>query len=230
MRATRWIPAAMAALFIASNANAIEIKFEDANPATTGGTIKYDGAGGAAYTSVSIKLDQVSGSGTPISGAFACNDCVLEFTTGSLVTYTNALPTNQTWTWSAGGSFTIRGAVPAAGIAANTLLVSGTFDGASMFRAGGSATMQFGGAGFDTKNPDLLALFGLGPDYAWEGAITNITTRVGEGSDNTTGAFTATVDETDFINRTSVPEPTSLGLLGMSLLGVGLVRRKRVAG
>jgi hypothetical protein len=33
----------------------------------------------------------------------------------------------------------------------------------------------------------------------------------------------------DFIATTEVPEPATLGILGLGLLGLGLARRKRVA-
>ncbi|MDE0794265.1 MAG: PEP-CTERM sorting domain-containing protein [Alphaproteobacteria bacterium] len=33
----------------------------------------------------------------------------------------------------------------------------------------------------------------------------------------------------DFIGTTEVPEPATLGILGLGLLGLGLARRKRAA-
>ena len=68
----------------------------------------------------------------------------------------------------------------------------------------------------DTKNAALLAFFGLP-------ANTNFTfanTEIFMGPDGT-------VTESDLTNMAQVPEPASMALFGLALLGFGAVTRRR---
>lgn len=196
------------------------ISFDDA--AIDGGTISYNGSGGA-LVGIDIAIDTLRGIDTPLnSGVYACTSCFLNFTTG-----TNTSEGPPVWLFGGGGVFEITGTVAAAG--ASGTLLTGTWTGAAAIGFGGvpgTFDIQFGGSGIDTKNPDLLTFFGISPTTPFSFAQTEISGGASVGSD---GSISGTVHEVDVIN-TAVPEPTTLGLLGAGLFGVGaLLRRRRSA-
>jgi hypothetical protein len=195
------------------------------------GTISSAGIGDTV-TGTGILITALTGIGMPqnggshaVTGTSVTGSGVLSFDTGTITSVSQS-GGQYVYTFSAGGTFSITGNVPDAGITGNQTLLSGSFyDGTFTITDQGSGYLTlFQGAGGDTKNPDLLVYFGL-PEtpfrfagYSFAGAL------VGEVGTN--GAFTATAMSTDIVN-TAAPEPSAILLLGSCLLLIGgLLRRK----
>ncbi|OGP70674.1 MAG: hypothetical protein A2Y80_09880 [Deltaproteobacteria bacterium RBG_13_58_19] len=161
----------------------------------------------------------------------------LDFTTG-----TNSGYAGGVWTFGGGPntSITIHGGIPQVAnpnplnpadwiIQPGTLLLSGTFGEAQVFALGNSSYKIAGAAFQDTKNADLLTLFGLSglASLQWDGnfnisfiATTNPTTH-SFGTANSLAVYSGDLTNT-------VPVPATVLLLGSGLLGlVGLGFRRR---
>ena len=83
---------------------------------------------------------------------------------------------------------------------------------------GGIGGVVFGASGIDSKNAALLQFFGLAPNTNFVFANTEI--YMGPNG---------TVTEADLTNMAQVPEPASMALFGLGLLGFGAVSRRRRA-
>jgi hypothetical protein len=209
----------------ASPANAaVVITFD--NSGASGGTIAYGGAGGPA-TGSGITFDIVTVGANP---DLTCVGCVLNFTTGN-----NTLDTPFVWTWAGGGSFVNTGTIldPSNGnvVVASGVLLSGSFAGPvpAIASVGAGFAITLSGSGIDTKNADLLAYFGLSPnDFIY--ASTNITgedcVSIAAGNSFSCGVVEADVTNTQ---QGAAPEPATLTLFGLGLLGVGSAARRRLA-
>jgi hypothetical protein len=211
---------AAAVLLSASVADAAILKFDD--PVTPGGTVSYDGAGGPAIGD-DILLQSIQGLGTPLNDGITltCDGCLLDFTTGANVTEGPAL-----WNFGPGGTITLTGAVPALGLPAGTLLLSGTFSGTPNEITSGDGFGLFAAVGTDVKNETLATFFGLNPlDFTF--GTTNIQTDTTVGAN---GSFLGTVVNADLNNTQAeavVPNPMTVLLLGVGM--VGIVARRRFA-
>jgi hypothetical protein len=83
---------------------------------------------------------------------------------------------------------------------------------------GGIGGVVFGATGVDTTNAALLAFFGLPANTTFTFANTEI--YMGPNG---------TVTESDLTNMAQVPEPASMALFGLALLGFGAATRRRRA-
>ena len=222
----KWLgTAAAVALSVAlgtASASAIELNFDQLSD---GGTLSYNGTGGP-LVGTNIVFQQVTGIGTPLENGtvLTCSpDCTLNFTTGN-----NTVETATGYVWAGGGTFTLTGTLfdGATEIASGTLL-TGTFTGTLLSPGGSLSGAQFGflGLGTDSKDPDLLAFFGL---TGYDLSFTN--TEIGSSciQNSTTLALACNVSEADLINTaTPVPEPSTMLLFGLGLVGLGVWGRKR---
>jgi hypothetical protein len=215
--------AALAAVAVAAPAQALPvIEFDDVF--IQGGTLSHAG-GATPIVGTDVIFDQVQGIDTPLNAStFDCVGCRLNFETGDRTSFTPGVV--SLYTFAGGGSFTLTGAVPAAGIGGGSTLLTGNFTGVSVAIASGF-NVNFTGLGVDTKNPDLLAFFGITSD---EFVFSNSTiTGAAAGGIGADGAFTAAVQDGDLVN-TAIPEPATLGLIGSGLVGIAVaMRRRRVA-
>jgi hypothetical protein len=130
------------------------------------------------------------------------------------------------YTFASGGTFTLSGTVrrPDLSIVASGVLLSGSFVGESIVLGLGGGNGLFSGVGIDTKNPDLLAEYGITATL-FDFANTEIGFAVaGLEAD---GGFVAEVRDADLTNTARVPEGgIGIGLLGFLLTGMGLLRAR----
>src|SRR5690606_28807543 len=202
---------------------ASSITFLGASP--TAGTIYYTG-GNSPLEGSGVTLDLVIGTGTPDNDGVPalCINCVLNFVTGDFL-----VGDGTAYVFDGGGSFTITGGVDLTGngllgdpgdIVAGTSLLSGAFVGQQyvLLDAGFSALqLSLGSSSVDTG---LSAYYGLA---AFGGNTLLLAEFVGVGE--APGPFVSTSISGVL---TSVPEPTSLVLFGLSMAGF-LARRRKPA-
>jgi hypothetical protein len=177
-----------------------------------------------------IGVDTPANAGTQLF-CFPGN-CLLSFTTGS-----NLTEGPSTWTFDGGGTLSMTGGLnTAAGgsgtqivPAGTTLVTSGSFSGPEIVLSTITNTLQFTGAGTDTKNTTFAGFYGLANPFTF------VTTELSMGGATITpgtGAFTATVTDADFQNTAAallqiVPVPPSGLLVGLGLLLTGSTRALR---
>jgi len=221
----------LALLFLPSISWAALIKFDQIGPSS--GTLSYDGAGGALI-GTDIYFDYVIGSSTPANDGsiLSCVNCYMNFQTGLFSEYNLG-----SYKWLGGGSLVISGELWDGGTQiASGDLAWGTFSDfveGQIFNIGGGLTGTFFGAGEDDKNADLTAYYGLlNPFVFAESQLALSSSDGGCTQDATTHAFDCLVTDADFNNSAvneppDVPAPATLALIGLGLLGIGAMRKKR---
>lgn len=138
------------------------------------GTISYAG-GAAPLIGLGIDVDSIIGVTTPVNNGveLTCFGCVLTFTTGG-----STGSTANTWNFGPGGFITLIGGVDMNGndiqdggdIPAGSVLFSGPFVGTTLVQRFTGSFRLLAGAFEDTKDPALLAYFGLS-NVLLDGAI-----------------------------------------------------------
>jgi hypothetical protein len=207
---------ALAATLATPRALAFEIlEFDDVD--TFGGTLSYGGADGVdPLVGTDIIFDQVFGVNTTPSGPLEIIGGKLNFETGP-----NLSEGALVYTFGAGGSFELTGTVikPDLSVVASGVLLTGSFSSTSVVLGLGGPNGLFIGVGVDTKNPDLLAYYGI-TSTAFKFANSEIGFSLsGLEAD---GGFTASIIDADLTN---IPDNgTTLALLGVSLLGIAAIR------
>lgn len=180
-------------------AQAVIIDFEQA-PAGPGGVLTWDGTNA---TGTAILLGTLTVSDAPVFGVFALSNTTLDFDTGDVSNF-----------------IMITGGVPGLGIADGTTLLSGTFDSFLVQVVG--TILAVSGTGPDEKDPEFLRALGLNPDVL---SFHFFGSSLSGNFDGTTG--TATSTDVLNVNPVSVAEPTSFLLLGVGLVAVGILGRRR---
>lgn len=203
-------------LLLGSVAQAGFIDFTVTSNSGHTGALTYAG-GASPFTGVDLFVDTVLGSGTP-SNAGPSNpiNAVLNFTTGAFSTSTS----NQ-WVFLPGGSFSIVGTDPSAGIITSTTLYSGTFTGSpTITNAGVGIFNAFFSGTTGTLNSSLSSYFGVPPGVALGGLNVQFTASALPGNTIAGATFTSGEFAVTPPAGVAVPEPLSLVSLGTGLFGV----------
>lgn len=216
MRIRFSVAALTAGVLAAGLANAqVSIDFSTGT-AGVGGTVNYAG-GAAPLVGSNILIQQVTATNTPShAGTYNVTNGgsgvgMLNFTTGDFVSFN---PTGNVYTFGAGGSLTITGAIPAAGITSSQTLLTSPSISAQYDQGTGSVTLTIIGPDSDTKDPNLLKFLGLpsGISFQFSGTIHALLTGGGGGA-----SFTSTASgSTDIDNAIPIGLacPVSTGVVG----------------
>jgi hypothetical protein len=204
---------------------------------TGGGQISYVGGANPLVGSNILISSITAGSST-----VACTGCLLNFTTGNLLSQTT-LGSSRTWVFDGGaqqlGQFTITGRVSAAGITTNTTLLTGYFSSPTLSLTGVLGTTPryrlFSGSLVDVKNATLVDfLLGSGYTYTYGNTFSGSYTQ--SFVDNLTRPRQIPILSDALLagtvaNDQVVPEPSSLILFTSAglVVGVAVVRRRRLA-
>lgn len=206
-----------------SAAFATTINFDQRDSGATGG-LSHDGAT-APLVGSDISFSFVSSPSRPDS--IDCSGCLLNFTTGDLISSDDGL-----YTFGEGGSFELTGDVLDNGsTVASGSLLSGEFVGSQRFIRQGDDSGTFNGNGANTVNDALAQLYGIaaGSDFMF----INTDFSIGNLDFNDDGTFSGDVDAADLatndVASADVPEPQEVGIfgLGLALMIGSLMYRRR---
>lgn len=217
----------LSAAFLNGVAHADLIGF---NASFDGGVISWDGKAGDPLIGTGIGITSVTGTGTKANpGTFAVTGGDLNFSTGGFLGATTGAAGQIILDFGAGGSFNITGGVPAAKIPAGSPLLTGYFTGTSTFDALLGVFGTTNGGGVDFLGGSLSSFFGIAPSpYAFTATLGSIQTPL-----FSVGPFAGIVTSVKItdppLNNSPVPEPASIVLTSLVLLGcTTIVRRHRV--
>jgi len=205
------------------------------------GMVNYDGLGGS-LVGTNIDIGVVSGIGTANTGSYNCLGCKLNFTTGNLdlMASLSQDSSGNSYVFDSGmtdadpntGYFEITGTLQTGTLVGDivgtgaTPLLSGFWTSPITVSVLNGIFAISNGSGTDTKNPQLLALFGE-PLGSFTFANTNIqlaNTPIG----GNLGAFNTQVTQAIVSNVATVPLPGAVWLMGSALIGLLGGRRSRV--
>jgi hypothetical protein len=189
-----------------------------------GGIINY-GGGASPLTGTDLPINAVYGIPPGQSSQVPVIGGELNFTTGAFLTAID-LPGDPFLSFfSTGGSVSITGAVPAAGISTDSLLLEGSFVSPPTFTHGGIGIGVLSGTlGISFLNQSIVDLFGFGsqPNIG-PGVLVESLFNISFDSTNF-GPTTGFSGTQNFVNvKAVVPQPVPLILVGSGLVGMWLV-------
>ena len=198
-------------------------------PGPASGSISYAGAGSPLVGS-NISISNVVGVSTAANSnvSLGISGGLLNWTTGSL---TSTTPTTWNFGGGAGSSLTLTGGISSLGIAAGTTLLTGSWGTAAVFSLGNNFNIA-GATFFDYVDPTLATYFGEPFASAWNGNFNISFAALGSPPGGFASSQVFSGDVVTDAPATTVPEPGSVALLALGLLGVAALsasRRKELA-
>ena len=210
-------------LYLPQRSWADTINFETGGNAS--GTFSYSSMDGSLMGSnitIATVTDKAAADTYNILGG------VLNFTGSPSVSFSN-----NVWTMSRGGSYTITGCVDIdasgtcnSGDVNGTLaepLLSGTFNNGGIIKVGNTFFLNFGHL-ISVQNADLLAAFKTASPTGWKGN----SDLDFFGTEPDKGAIMTRIEGSGVVLNSPVPEPATLCLLGIGLLAAGVIGRKKL--
>ncbi len=189
--------------------------------APTPGSISYAG-GLSPLVGIDIQVDNVVGLVTPANnnGTLDISGGLLNFSTGAYL----GSPDEDSWSWGGGRNSFIKitGGIPDLNIPDGTALLLGYFGTADVAYLSGTYNVSFA-MFFDQKLEALLAYYGITP----QNFLGNFNISFNANAPTDPFSFASTGVLSGDVVNTPIPEPATLLLLGLGLVGIGLVRRKK---
>jgi hypothetical protein len=181
----------------------------------SGGTNSLVGAGITVNSALGVLSPSRSGVGESITNGS------LNFTSG---------PGVGSWKWGAGGAISVIGGIPSLGLPNNSVLLSGTFSGASLSPLS-PTLVKIVLAGFSgIENPNLLSFYGYAPGSSSIGSLI-LSPAIGlwplGGNPFSAKGFVGGTILTS-PDPAPVPIPSSLLLFVVALFGLALAAKFRI--